>query len=51
MFGNGRIDFPEIAGGNTHELGKAAVLINTDNLEVLADVRLSQAALAAVSAV
>src|SRR6202007_2250353 len=51
MFGNRRVQLPDIRRGNSHEFSKRAVKIDPDNFQVLANVRLAEAALVAVSAI
>ena len=51
VFGDGRVNFPDIAYGDTHEFGETAVGIDADDFHVLAEVGLSHAAGAATSAI
>ena len=51
MFGNCRIQLPDIRRRNLHELREGPVLIDPDNAQVLADVRFAEPALVAMSAI
>jgi hypothetical protein len=47
---NGRVNFPDVGLGNLDEIGEAAVGVNPDDANVLADVSLAGAALVAQAA-
>jgi hypothetical protein len=49
--GNRRIKFPDVRRGNLHEFRERAVLIDPDDPQILANVRLAQSALMAMAAV
>src|SRR5256885_7414902 len=51
MFGNLRIQFPDIRRRNLDKFSERPVLINPDNPQVLANVRLPQPALTTMSAI
>jgi len=50
-FRNSRIQPDDVGGGNSDQLGKRAVLIDTDDFDVRTDVRFAHAALMAMAAV
>src|ERR1035441_6100749 len=50
LFRNRGIEFPDIRLGNDHVLGEGAVGVDADDLHMLADVRLADAALQALAA-
>jgi hypothetical protein len=50
-FGDGGIDLPDVLLGDEHELGEAAVQVDADNFQILAEMRIAHLAGAAVAAI